>query len=383
MDTSDDLRRQLDQAASTGAPFRDVLGLRERLAAALLAEDRPLEAITELELALRMRILDGNPDDPDLLNIQGVLGRALTEARRYDEAVAVLTQSVRDRTRVFGRDAHLTLVARGNLLRALGRSGRVRAALVMADELIADRLRLLGHDHPSTFDARGHRAQLLDLDGRPEQAVVELESLLADRIRVLGEGHPVVLSTRHNLATIRGRCQHPARAEIRWELEQNYAAVAEALGSDHPETLTALGVLAEHLMSSGESAEALPILDRIIAGRTAILGSDAGPTLTSRRMRCMALAADGNLAQAINEAGDLVDDARRALGPANYETLLANLKLVDLLTTLVDSDPLASEDVHSWLESELVRVTRADVSNLDRDNQVRQRIEALRASATR
>ncbi len=381
MTTSDDLRRQLEQAATTSAPFRDVLELREQLAAALLAEDRPLEAIEELELALRMRILDDDPDDPGLLNIQGMLGRALTEARRYDEAVAVLTQSVRDRTRVFGPDAHLTLVARGNLLRALGRSGKVRAALVMADELIADRLRVLGDDHPSTFDARGHRAQLLDLDGRPEQAVVELESLLADRIRVLGEEHPVVLSTRHNLATIRGRCRRIDDHDARWELEQNYAAVAAALGSDHPDAFTALGVLAEYLMSSGEWAEALPILDRIIAGRTSVLGSDAAPTLTSRRMRCMALAAVGELAQAINEAGDVVGDARRALGPANYETLLANLKLVDLLMNLVDSDPLASEDVHSWLESELVRVTRADVSNLDRNNQVRLRIEELRDAA--
>lgn len=381
MTTSDDLRRQLEQAATTSAPFRDVLELREQLAAALLAEDRPLEAIEELELALRMRILDDDPDDPGLLNIQGMLGRALTEARRYDEAVAVLTQSVRDRTRVFGPDAHLTLVARGNLLRALGRSGKVRAALVMADELIADRLRVLGDDHPSTFDARGHRAQLLDLDGRPEQAVVELESLLADRIRVLGEEHPVVLSTRHNLATIRGRCRRIDDHDARWELEQNYAAVSAALGSDHPDAFTALGVLAEYLMSSGEWAEALPILDRIIAGRTSVLGSDAAPTLTSRRMRCMALAAVGELAQAINEAGDVVGDARRALGPANYETLLANLKLVDLLMNLVDSDPLASEDVHSWLESELVRVTRADVSNLDRNNQVRLRIEELRDAA--
>ena len=381
MTTSDDLRRQLEQAATTSAPFRDVLELREQLAAALLAEDRPLEAIEELELALRMRILDDDPDDPGLLNIQGMLGRALTEARRYDEAVAVLTQSVRDRTRVFGPDAHLTLVARGNLLRALGRSGKVRAALVMADELIADRLRVLGGDHPSTFDARGHRAQLLDLDGRPEQAVVELESLLADRIRVLGEEHPVVLSTRHNLATIRGRCRRIDDHDARWELEQNYAAVSAALGSDHPDAFTALGVLAEYLMSSGEWAEALPILDRIIAGRTSVLGSDAAPTLTSRRMRCMALAAVGELAQAINEAGDVVGDARRALGPANYETLLANLKLVDLLMNLVDSDPLASEDVHSWLESELVRVTRADVSNLDRNNQVRLRIEELRDAA--
>ena len=381
MTTSDDLRRQLEQAATTSAPFRDVLELREQLAAALLAEDRPLEAIEELELALRMRILDDDPDDPGLLNIQGILGRALTEARRYDEAVAVLTQSVRDRTRVFGPDAHLTLVARGNLLRALGRSGKVRAALVMADELIADRLRVLGDDHPSTFDARGHRAQLLDLDGRPEQAVVELESLLGDRIRVLGEEHPVVLSTRHNLATIRGRCRRIDDHDARWELEQNYAAVSAALGSDHPDAFTALGVLAEYLMSSGEWAEALPILDRIIAGRTSVLGSDAAPTLTSRRMRCMALAAVGELAQAINEAGDVVGDARRALGPANYETLLANLKLVDLLMNLVDSDPLASEDVHSWLESELVRVTRADVSNLDRNNQVRLRIEELRDAA--
>ena len=381
MTTSDDLRRQLEQAATTSAPFRDVLELREQLAAALLAEDRPLEAIEELELALRMRILDDDPDDPGLLNIQGILGRALTEARRYDEAVAVLTQSVRDRTRVFGPDAHLTLVARGNLLRALGRSGKVRAALVMADELIADRLRVLGDDHPSTFDARGHRAQLLDLDGRPEQAVVELESLLADRIRVLGEEHPVVLSTRHNLATIRGRCRRIDDHDARWELEQNYAAVSAALGSDHPDAFTALGVLAEYLMSSGEWVEALPILDRIIAGRTSVLGSDAAPTLTSRRMRCMALAAVGELAQAINEAGDVVGDARRALGPANYETLLANLKLVDLLMNLVDSDPLASEDVHSWLESELVRVTRADVSNLDRNNQVRLRIEELRDAA--
>lgn len=382
MSESDDLRRQLEQACSTAAPMWDVLQLREALAAALLAEDRPLEAIAELEPALRMRILDGKPDDPILLEMQGVLGRALTEARRFDEAVAVLTQSVRDRTRVFGADAHLTLVARGNLLRALGRSGKVRAALVMADELIADRRRLLGDDHPSTFDARGHRAQLLDLHGRPEQAVEELESLLADRIRVLGEAHPVVLSTRHNLATIRSRCRHAGHDDARWELEQNYAAVAAELGADHPETLTALGVLAEQLLRSGEPAQALDILDRVIEGRLAVLGPRAAATLAGRRMRCDALAALGDLRRAAAEATELATDSRRDLGPANYETLITTLKLVDRLQALVTVDPDAGAAVTDRLRDETIRLTSVDVSGLDRDDHVRGRIETLRAALT-
>ncbi len=381
MSEIDERRAALRRAIDEDAPLDHITALREDLACILLAEDRPLEAIEELEFAIRARVLDGDPDDPDLLEIQGILGRALTEARRFDEAIAVLTQVVVGRARVLGDDDPRTLVARGNLLRALGRSGQVRAALVMADELIADRRRILGDDHPSTLDARGHRAQLLDLDGRSEQAVGELASLLDDRLRVLGPNHPVVASTRHNLATIRSRARTPSTTDSRWELEQNFAEVAAALGDDHPDALTALGVLAEHLLSIRDDAEAVVLLDRIIAARVRVLGPDAGPTLTSRRMRCLALVRLGELDTAVREASTLVLDARRALGPANYETLLANLQLVECLQAAVESTPDPDDHLVDALDDEILRLTGVDVSRLDRNDRVRWQIEELRRAA--
>ncbi len=374
----EDLRRDLADALDSGASFGEILSLRERLGSALLDADLPLEAIEHLETAVRMRAHRGERDDWGILEIQGILGRALTEARRFEESIALLTEVVQGRTRVLGRDHTSTMVARGNLVRALGRSGRVRAAMVMADELIADRRRLLGDDHPSTFDARGHRAQLLDLAGRPEEAVVELESLLADRIRVLGAGHPVVTSTRHNLATIRSRCTDADAVESRWELEQNYAVVAEELGEDHPEALTALAVLAEHLMQIEEFADALRLLDILVERRGAVLGEDAAPTLNSRSSRCWVLWALGRTSEATNTLADVVADARRTLGQDNYQTIRSNLLLVDFLEGIVEHDPDVSEDVENWLECEMVRVTRADVTAIDRRDPVRQRVEQLR-----
>ena len=384
-DTTDPtaLRRELDTALAAGAAESDVLDLRADLAAALMANGDAVPAVDQLETAVRVRLVRDGADDPETLNVLGMLGRALTEARRYAQAESVLTDVVRGRTKVLGPEHPQTLVARGNLLRAIGRSGRPEEALTLADALIVDRERLLGADHASTLDSRGHRAQLLDEAGRSTEATIEMQQLLDDRLRVLGPTHPDVIATRHNLAAVRSRDADADPADALWELEQNAMALEADLGPEHPDTLIALGMLAEHAQRRARDTDALALLDRVIAARTRVLGANAGPTLTSRRMRCESLRHLGRVDEAAIAAEALDRDTTVVFGPGGYETLRSRLELVDCLRALVDSVDAPDPSVVARLDDAVHMVAAADVSGIELGDPVRRRVEAVQMEANR
>lgn len=379
-DDPDALQGQLDAAIAAGAPAEEILDLRTGLAASLLAHGEAEAAVEQLELATRTRMVRDGIDDPETLDVLGMLGRALTDARRYAEAESVLTDVVRGRTEVLGADDPQTLVARGNLLRAVGRGGRPDEALELVDALLADRERLLGRDHPSTLDTRGHRAQLLGDAGQSERAAVEMQRLLDDRLRLLGPAHPDVISTRHNLAAVRSRSALVDPVDALWELEQNAMALEADLGPEHPATLIALGMVAEQAQRLGRHDDAVALLDRVIATRTGVLGANGGATLTSRRMRCESLRHLGHVKEAADAATQLDLDTTAVFGPGADETLRSRLELVDCLQALVDSTDGADPSAVGRLEDAARRVAAADVSGSEPADAMRQRVEAIRAA---
>lgn|GEM_PF-7050772 len=376
----DELQRRLAEALAAGTSDAEISDLRTDLGAALLAAGLADAAVEQLELAVRPMMVRPGIDDKSTLDTLGVLGRALTEARRYGEAEAVLTDVVRGRSRVLGADDPQTLVARGNLLRAVGRGGRPVEALDMVDDLLADRRRVLGEDHPSTLDTRGHRAQLLDEAGRAAEAVEEMRGLLDDRVRVLGPSHPDVVSSRHNLAAIRSRSTVVDPVSAMWELKQNSLVLAADLGPEHPDTLLALGMVAEQAQRLGDDDTALQLLDRIIDARGRVLGRDAGPTITSRRMRCESLRQLGRVAEAAESAGTLVADTTAAFGPGAFETTRSRLELVESLLALSDASDPSDPDVEHRLDAAVALAISSDVTHLEPGHLVRVEVEALRAT---
>lgn len=331
------LRQELQAAISRGATPDEVDGVRADLAVELLAAGHAEEAIEQLLLTLSSAAPRLGDEADDVLDLTGVLGRALTEAARFDEAEQVLRSVVDARTRTLGPEDPQTLVARGNLLRAIGRGGRPVEALTMADALLEDRVRLLGADHPSTLDTRGHRAQLLSAVGRHTEAIEEMERLLDDRISLLGASHPDVGSTRHNLAAIRSRAEEADPAEVWWELEQNAAAVTEELGSDHPHTLVAWGLVAEQLQRLGRDAEALALLGRLVDARTRVLGADAAATLMSGRMRCTSLRRLGHVREALADAEELEVLATESLGSDSPLVQQVRIERIACLRARIDA----------------------------------------------
>jgi hypothetical protein len=267
---------------------------------------------------------------------------------------------VDDRTRVYGPDDDRTLVARGNLCRAIGFGGRPTEAIARAEQLLEDRVRLLGPDHPSTLDTRGHLARFHDEAGDPGSALAMLTTLLADRTRVLGEDHPVVDSTRHNLLTIASRSGRGD--EVTADLVANVEYVVGRYGPDHADSLTARGVLAEHLIGVGDIGGALSMLRPLIADRTRALGPTAAPTIASRRLLIRCLRETGQYDDAIRAATWLLEDVGAEFGPRSTETLRAQ---VCLLFARFDADDISDDVV-----DDLVATARLAQDLLEEDHPI-------------
>jgi hypothetical protein len=109
---------------------------------------------------------------------------------------------------------------------------------------------------------------------------------------------------------------------------------AQTLGADHPGTLSAFTNLAyAYRLPAGRTAEAIPLLERTLAGRERVLGADHPDTLTSRNSLARAYRAAGRTAEAIlllertlaGASGCWAPTTRR---PVSYEIIWPNLLAV-------------------------------------------------------
>ena len=139
-------------------------------------------------------------------------------------------------------------------------------------------------------------------------------------------------------------------------------------------------MVVEQLQRLGRDEDALALLDRVIAARGRVLGASAGPTLTSRRMRCESLRHLGRVEEAAAEAEQLDLDTAAVFGPGAYETLRSRLELVNCLRALADSSDSHDPTVAERLDTAAHLVATADVSGLEPADPVRQQVEAVRAS---
>ena len=135
-----------------------------------------------------------------------------------------------------------------------------------------------------------------------------------------------------------GRLEEVTANLLRWiaryDLEAGRAAASaeqyerllswqeEALGPDHPATLTSRSNLADDYRAAGRLAEALALFERTLADCERLLGPDHPDTLISRSNLATADRAAGRLAEALALFEHTLADAERILGTEHPDTLV-------------------------------------------------------------
>ncbi|MFZ6177620.1 tetratricopeptide repeat protein [Nannocystis pusilla] len=238
--------------------------LLEALGLAYSDEGRFTAAIEQFTRLLALRRERLGPDHPGLGMTHSNLAAELHELGRDDEALVHMQAAMDLRAAAFGPDhpevgrLHFDL---GEILRALGRheEGLTHNARALAIVRQAH-----GEEHPDVATIVEHRAGLLLGQGRHEEAVTLLREALAVHQRTRGDKDPLVARCQLNLGDALRRAGRPAEAEgpQRAALSQFEALL--------PEGNAYLGYartyLARTLIALGREAEALPLLERAVAG---------------------------------------------------------------------------------------------------------------------
>ena len=201
-------------------------------------------------------------------------------------------------------------------------------ALDMADQLRAIAEQQQGQARHSPHEARidlssvvgivNDTIYFLTAMGRPQTALTleDAVDMLAD---ALGSDHPDTLTARNTLA---GAHQHAGHLSTAIDmLEDVLADLTRVLGPDHPHTLTTRHNLAYAHRQAGHLSTAIAMHQALLADHTRVLGPDHPDTLTTRNSLADAHQEAGHLSTAINMYKDVLADRTRVLGPDHPDTL--------------------------------------------------------------
>ena len=255
-------------------------------------------------------------EDGRYVRIHGLQGRVLREDyTRQPEVFADLEGAVVDLLKGIDMD------------KASKNDAQRTDALDMADQLraIAEQQ---GQAHYSPHEAHINLSNVVDIAndaiwglaamGRPQTALTlkDTVDMLTD---ALGPDHPDTLTTRNNLATAYLDAGHVSTAIA---MHQDLLADrTRILGPDHPDTLTARSYLANAHRQAGHVSTAIDIYEAVLADRTRILGPDHPNTLATRSNLAGAHQDAGDLLTAIDMYETLLDDCISVLGPDHPHTL--------------------------------------------------------------
>jgi serine/threonine protein kinase/tetratricopeptide (TPR) repeat protein len=164
--------------------------------------------------------------------------------------------------------------------------------------------------------------------GEASQAVALFEQSLREREEALGTDHPDTLTTRNNLAgayQVAGRLTEAlALYELTWKVR------LAQLGPDHKDTLTTQNNLALTYQAAGRIAEALSLHEETLKRREAQLGPDHPHNLSTRNNLAWAYQAAGRLAEALRLHEETVKQFEARLGPDHSETLRSRNNLAEM-----------------------------------------------------
>ena len=249
-------------------------------------------------------------EDGRYVRIHGLQGRVLREDyTRQPEVFADLESAVVDLLKGIDMDkADTDDVQRTD-------------ALDMADQLraIAEQQ---GQAHYSPHEARIDLSSVVDIVndtiyfltamGRPQTALT-LEDAVDMLTDALGPNHPHTLTARSYLAAAHQQAGNVSTAIDMFE--DVLADRTRILGPNHPHTLTARSYLANAHRQAGHLSTAIDMFEDVLADRTRILGPNHPDTLAARHNLALAHRDAGHLSTAIAMHQALLPDMTRVLGP--------------------------------------------------------------------
>ena len=359
-----DLLAEEDHARGEEGPARAGAGFTQLAALALLAPSgvpRPwLHRVGNSEPIARQAVgalvahsVCTLSDDGRYVRIHGLQGRVLREDyMRQPEVFADLEGAVVDLLKGIDMD------------KADTDNAQRTDALDMADQLraIAEQH---GQARHSPHEARIDLSSVVDIVndaiwglsgmGRPQTALT-LEGAVDMLADALGPDHPDTLTTRNNLAYAHLEAGHVSAAIDMYEaLLPDRTRV---LGPDHPDTLTARSNLALAHLEAGHVSAAIDMFEALLPDRTRVLGPDHPDTLTARGNLAAAYQEAGHLSAAIDMFEALLADCTRVLGPDHPHTLTARSNLA--LAHLEAGHLSAAIDMYEALLPDMTRVLGPD-----------------------
>ncbi|MCP3916466.1 MAG: serine/threonine protein kinase [bacterium] len=311
----------LDRAAAElGEPLdgRPEVEAALRLALAESYASLALHAETEEQAQLAVELLDAvGVDDPNRLRALSVLVEALLNQDDADRAQPLIRSGL-DATRHLDPAHPLVLAFRGAECKVLRRRGHYAEALAVLRELHATASGALGPRAPETLELLTlitATARNLAPDGVAESYSREL---VAARLETDGPEDYRTLEAKLALATLLVQLD---------ELDEADELYAEALNpmirlfSDkHPRVLTALNEMAVLHLKRGEHAQAISILEEVVAVREKRDGPEHNATLIAKGnlgTARTAIAVDGG----IELQREVYETRRRLWGPDHPHVL--------------------------------------------------------------
>ena len=193
-------------------------------------------------------------------------------------------------------------------------------------EAAMDQWRDLRSPGPDEASARFVRlglivGHLIRQQGRPDKAAAWASRSLDLGREALGSDHPNTLEAMGSLAAAlfdQGQLTVPRRLQ-----EQVLEARVRVLGEEHEATLRAKGALASTLHALGRRVDALRLGEETLAARVHRLGPEHADTLWSTAAVARTLHALHRLGRATELGERLLDARRRLLGPEHPDTLEA------------------------------------------------------------
>ncbi len=174
----------------------------------------------------------------------------------------------------------------------------------------------------------------IDIDEASKNDARRADTLdMADQLRTIaeqqqGQPHYSPHETRIGLSNVVGIVNNTiycltemGRPQTALTLQEAVGMLIDALGPDHPDTLTTRGNLALAYRESGNLQKAIDIFEDVLTDRTRLLGPDHPDTLGTRGNLAIAYRESGNLQKAIDMFEDVLADCTRLLGPDHPDTL--------------------------------------------------------------
>ncbi len=276
---------ELDEAAAIGlAVYEDFVASRgpddplslsaaNNLATVLMQQRRYAEAEPLLRSILAAKENSPDVDDSSILLSQSNLATTLSALGRHDEALPIRESILIAVEQEFGADHPRTFAALNNVAVSLERTGTDPArALAIRRRALALAKAIHGPRHPNTLIARNNLAMLLAGRGQHADAEPLFCQSVEDMIATVGETHFMTVATRKNLADSLLAMNRAEEATI--IAEAAWHGAKDGLDADHPLQGLTLLTYVDALAATGETANALKILETALES----VSKNEGPT---------------------------------------------------------------------------------------------------------